>query len=53
MSERHPKLLIAGIIECGEKIFDYTTGMSYDEFIKSNLVIDAVISNFLNYWRSF
>ena len=34
MSKREPHLLIEDIIESGNKILDYTQGLSFDEFIK-------------------
>jgi uncharacterized protein with HEPN domain len=46
MSERHPSLLIEDIIDSAKKILDYTNNISFDEFIKDNKTIDAVIRNF-------
>lgn len=46
MSKRSPDLLIQDIIESAQKILDYTTGISYDEFKKDSMRVDAVIRNF-------
>ena len=46
MSERHPKLLLADIMESAGRIFTYTEGLTYEEFIKDSKTIDAVIRNF-------
>ena len=46
MSKRHSLLLIADIIESGEKIISYTESLSYDEFLLDSKTIDAVIRNF-------
>jgi uncharacterized protein with HEPN domain len=46
MSKRNPHLLIADMIESGQKIMTYTTGMTYDEFLSDSKTIDAVIRNF-------
>jgi len=46
MSERHPRVLLEDIIESAEKIFKYTGGLTYEEFITDSKTIDAVIRNF-------
>jgi uncharacterized protein with HEPN domain len=46
MSKRHPELLLEDIIESAEKIMSYTDGLTYDEFLKDSLTVDAVIRNF-------
>ena len=46
MSKRNPQLLIADIIESGQKIMTYTNGLTYKEFLSNSKTIDAVIRNF-------
>jgi len=46
MSERHPKLLLLDIMESAGKIFTYTEGLTYEEFINDPKTIDAVVRNF-------
>ena len=46
MSKRNPHLLIADIIESGQKIMTYTDGLTYDEFLSDSKTVDAVIRNF-------
>lgn len=46
MSNRSPALLIGDILESGAKILDYAKGLSFDEFVDSPMVLDAVIRNF-------
>lgn len=46
MSDRNSKLLVSDIIESIEKINRYTAGLSFDEFIKSEIIVDAVVRNF-------
>lgn len=46
MSKREPKLLLEDIIESAEKIFRYTQGLTYNDFLKNDEKIDAVIRNF-------
>ena len=46
MSKREPYLLIDDIIESAKKILAYTEHYSYDDFIKDDRTIDAVIRNF-------
>lgn len=52
MSNRSPQLLIADIIESGEKILSYTDGLSFELFTANSKTIDAVIRNFEINWRS-
>ncbi len=46
MSKRDPQLLIEDIIDSGNKILDYSKGLSFEEFINDSKTIDAVIRNF-------
>ena len=46
MSERDVLLLIGDILEAGNKIFQYTAGLSYDQFIADDKTVDATIRNF-------
>jgi uncharacterized protein with HEPN domain len=46
MSKRTPLLLLEDILDSGEKILEYTRGMTFEEFEKDNKTIDAVIRNF-------
>jgi len=46
MSKREPQFLIEDIIDSGNKILDYTQGLSFEEFINDSKTIDAVIRNF-------
>ena len=46
MSKRQPELLIEDIIGSAKKILSYTEGLSYDEFIRDDKTVDAVIRNF-------
>ena len=46
MSKRSVSLLLADIIESGNKIKSYIDGLSYDEFINNSMTIDAVVRNF-------
>lgn len=46
MSERHPKLLLEDILDCAEKILNYTENLTYEEFIIDSKPIDAVLRNF-------
>ena len=41
-----PELLLTDIVESGEKILRYTLNMTFEEFISSEIIIDAVIRNF-------
>jgi len=46
MSKRDDLLLVDDIIQSFKKIKSYTNGMSFDDFIKSEITIDSVIRNF-------
>ena len=46
MSKRNPFLLVADMIESGQKIMAYTDGLTFDEFVSDSKTIDAVIRNF-------
>ena len=46
MSERSAELLLEDMLESCERILEYTKGLSFDEFSKNYLVVDAVVRNF-------
>lgn len=46
MSRREPLLLLDDMLESAQKIASYTRGMSFEQFIENDLVVDAVIRNF-------
>lgn len=46
MSRREPLLLLDDMLESAKKIASYTRGMSFEQFIENDLVVDAVIRNF-------
>lgn len=46
MSKHTPSLLIKDIIDSGQKIINYTDGMSFDQFLSDGKTVDAVIRNF-------
>jgi uncharacterized protein with HEPN domain len=46
MSERSAELLLEDILESCDRILEYTKGMTFEEFQKNYLVIDAVVRNF-------
>jgi uncharacterized protein with HEPN domain len=46
MSKRLPGLLIEDIIESGNKILSYTSGLTIDQFLADDKTVDAVIRNF-------
>lgn len=47
MSDRsNPKLLLDDIVTSGDKILRYTFGMSFEDFISNEIIVDAVIRNF-------
>jgi len=46
MSKRDPSLLISDIIESGQKILAYTSGLSYEQFVEDDKTVDAVVRNF-------
>ncbi|VUT24180.1 MAG: hypothetical protein MASP_00379 [Candidatus Methanolliviera sp. GoM_asphalt] len=45
MPERDFKLFIIDIRDCANRILDYTRGKSFEEFIKNQMLIDAVVRN--------
>ena len=46
MSKRQPHLLIEDILQSAYKILNYSEGLSFDQFIKDDKTVDAVIRNF-------
>lgn len=46
MSKREPILLVSDILDSAHKILDYTAEQNFDDFIKDNKTVDAVIRNF-------
>lgn len=46
MSKRSTELLIDDILESGQKILDYTAGMTLEQFKVDPRTVDAVIRNF-------
>ena len=46
MSKRDNSFLIQDMLESANKILDYTTGLSFEQFEIDNKTIDAVIRNF-------
>ncbi|MBW6479808.1 MAG: DUF86 domain-containing protein [Bacteroidales bacterium] len=46
MSERSAELLLEDMLESCEKIMEFTKGLSFEEFKKNYLVVDAVVRNF-------
>ncbi len=45
MSKRNPRLFLLDVLEAIAKIERYLSGLSYDEFIANDLVVDAVVRN--------
>ena len=45
MSKRDVRLFLYDILECIEKIERYTRDLRFDEFVRNDLVVDAVIRN--------
>lgn len=45
MSKRDVKLFLHDILECIEKIERYTRNLNFEDFIKNDMVVDAVIRN--------
>jgi uncharacterized protein with HEPN domain len=45
MSNREWKLLFEDIIDCINKIEEYTADLTFDDFEDSNLIVDAVVRN--------
>jgi uncharacterized protein with HEPN domain len=46
MSKRDSLLLLDDMVGSAKKIVAYTKGMSFEQFIENDLVVDAVIRNF-------
>lgn len=46
MSKRSADLLIEDILDSGQKILDYTAGLTIEQFTSDSKTIDAVIRNF-------
>jgi uncharacterized protein with HEPN domain len=46
MSERSPELLLEDILESCTRILEYTKDMTFEDFRKNYLVVDAVVRNF-------
>lgn len=46
MNKRNYKLYLKDILDAIAKIEDYTKDLSFEEFSKNNLVVDAVVRNF-------
>jgi uncharacterized protein with HEPN domain len=46
MRKRDNDLLIGDMIECCKSIFEYTAGMTFNDFIGDKKTMDAVIRNF-------
>ncbi len=46
MSKRTPLLLIADIIDSGQKILTYSGNLTFDQFTADSKTIDAEIRNF-------
>jgi len=42
---RDYKLYLSDILEARERILEYTKGMTYKDFAKSNITVDAVVCN--------
>ena len=47
MPHRGWKLRVSDIIEALENVLDYTTGMTFEQFISDRKTIDAVVRNFI------
>lgn len=46
MSKRSSVLLLQDILESADKIFNYTKGLNFEEFISDEKSMDAVVRNF-------
>lgn len=46
MTRRSSKLYIKDILDCIDKIGKYVKGLSFEDFAKKKMVIDAVVRNF-------
>ena len=45
MKKREYKLYVDDILQSMDKIFQYTEGMEYEQFIANDIVVDATIRN--------
>ncbi len=43
--KRSDKLFLEDILECIDRIENYTQNLSYDDFVEKQMVIDAVVRN--------
>lgn len=46
MSKRNAQLLVSDMLESAQKIMDYTSNLTYEQFLSDSKTIDAVIRNF-------
>ncbi len=46
MSKRDAALLIADMLDSASKIYEYTSEMDYESFIRDSKTVDAVVRNF-------
>jgi uncharacterized protein with HEPN domain len=46
MPDRSAELLLEDMLESCERILEYTHGLSFEDFKKNYLVVDAVVRNF-------
>ncbi len=46
MSKRTSQLLLEDILNSADRISEYTSGISFEQFLKDNKTVDAVIRNF-------
>lgn len=46
MTRRNNKLYIRDILDCIDKVEEYVKGLSFKDFTKNKMVIDAVVRNF-------
>jgi len=46
MSERDTRLLLMDMLQSANKIHDWTFGISFEDFLKDDKTIDAVVRNF-------
>ncbi|GKV67048.1 MULTISPECIES: DUF86 domain-containing protein [unclassified Sporosarcina] len=45
--QREPKVYLEDILSAAYKMEKFTDGLSYDDFVKDDLIFDAVIKNIL------
>lgn len=46
MTDRNYNLYLKDILDAIEKIYEYTKNLSFEDFSKNSIVVDAVIRNF-------